>query len=367
LSKLNGVRRKIKLDSCVEQEHRDWSKQVDGSGNMSSESYYDRSPDLPCELLKGAIDSHVHAGPALKSNPSYPDPFQVAEEARDAGMRAIVYYDVFGNSAGTSWLVSRKTGGIDLFGGLILSTCQGGLNPRAVKSALFYGSGARFISFGAHSTRYQASQESRLVDGELVPIAEVYPAFAEKELPNTIAIPLKEPVPWQLQDILKMVADRPEVYLNTGHVSKAEALRVIELADRFGIKKVLLAHPTRSLFSIEEQRELGSAGVFLEGALADWLYPAVPRTHYYVEKEYIDESALLPSIQKGAVDWMNTIREVGPEFFVLCTDYGVRAAAPSVQGMRTLIATLLDMEFPVDEIRSMTSMNPSRLIGIEAR
>lgn len=334
---------------------------------MGGESSYIHSPDLPSNLLKGAIDSHVHAGPVLLSNPSYPDPFQVAEEARDAGMRAIVYYDVFGNSAGTSWLVSRKTTGIDVFGGLILSTCQGGLNPRAVKTALFYGSGARFVSFGAHSTRYQANLESRVVDGKLVPIKDVYPAFAEKELPNTISIPLKDPIPWQLQDILKMVADRPEVYLNTGHVSKAEALRVIELADRYGIRKVLLAHPARGHFSVEEQRKLGKAGVFLEGALADWHYPTVPRSHYYVEKEYMDESALLPRTEIGAVGWMNTIREVGPEYFVLCTDYGIRAAASPVQGMRILIATLLDMEFSVDEIKMMTSTNPARLIGIEAR
>ena len=334
---------------------------------MGSESSYICSPDLPSNLLKGAIDSHVHAGPVLLSNPSYPDPFQVAEEARDAGMRAIVYYDVFGNSAGTSWLVSRKTTGIDVFGGLILSTCQGGLNPRAVKTALFYGSGARFVSFGAHSTRYQANLESRVVDGKLVPIKDVYPAFAEKELLNTISIPLKDPVPWQLQDILKMVADRPEVYLNTGHVSKAEALRVIELADRYGIEKVLLAHPARGHFSVEEQRKLGKVGVFLEGALSDWHYPTVPRSHYYVEKEYMDESVLLPRTEIGAVGWMNTIREVGPEFFVLCTDYGIRAAASAVQGMRILIATLLDMEFSVDESKVMTSTNPARLIGIEAR
>lgn len=81
----------------------------------------------------------------------------------------------------------------------------------------------------------------------------------------------------------------------------------------------------------------------------------------------MDESVLLPRTEISAVAWMNTIREVGPEFFVLCTDYGIRAAASAVQGMRILIATLLDMEFSVDEIKVMTSTNPARLIGIEAR
>src|SRR5687767_246452 len=122
-----------------------------------SERFYERDAELPKKLLVGAIDSHVHAGPVLKSNPSYPDPFQVAEEARDAGMRAVVYYDVFGNSSGTAFLVSRRVEGIEVFGGIILGSCQGGMNPRAVLTALYYGSGARFVSFGAHCTYFQAS------------------------------------------------------------------------------------------------------------------------------------------------------------------------------------------------------------------
>jgi adenine deaminase len=67
----------------------------------------------------------------------------------------------------------------------------------------------------------------------------------------------------------------------------------------------------------------------------------------------------------SAPQWMQTIREVGPEHFVLATDYGIRAACSPVQGMRTLIATLLDYEFTPDEIRTMTSINPARLIGLD--
>ena len=62
---------------------------------------------------------------------------------------------------------------------------------------------------------------------------------------------------------------------------------------------------------------------------------------------------------------MSDIREVGPEHFVLGTDYGIRAASTPVQGMRTLITTLLDYEFTPDEIRTMTAHNPARLIGLD--
>src|SRR5690554_2521040 len=88
----------------------------------TDETFHDRSMDLPERLLEGAIDIHVHAGPHLKSSPRRLDPIQAAEEARAAGMRAIVLMDVFRESAGTAWLVSRQVQDISVFGGIILNS-----------------------------------------------------------------------------------------------------------------------------------------------------------------------------------------------------------------------------------------------------
>ena len=52
-----------------------------------------RSLEASKELLVGAIDIHVHAGPHLPSSPRRVDPIEAATQARDAGMRAIVYMD----------------------------------------------------------------------------------------------------------------------------------------------------------------------------------------------------------------------------------------------------------------------------------
>ena len=72
--------------------------------NMS-EWVKERTTEKSHELLKGAIDIHVHAGPHLKSSPRSVDPVQAAIQARDAGMRAIVYMDVFEMTTGTAWIV----------------------------------------------------------------------------------------------------------------------------------------------------------------------------------------------------------------------------------------------------------------------
>lgn len=331
----------------------------------TNETFYSRSMELPSELLVAAIDSHVHAGPVLRSNPGHQDPFEVAIEAREAGMRAIVYYDVFGWASGTAWMVNRHVPGIKTFGGYLMNSCHGGLNPRSVRTALYMEEGCRFISFGSHCTHFSASRESTIIDGQLVPFKDAYPEFAEQELSRAVRIPTEGPISDDLAEILQMVADHPDVYLNTGHVSGPEVVRILDLAEEFKIQKVLIAHPARQQLSIEQQKNAARRGFFLEGCLVDWLYPHAPRTHYYVEKKYMDRSGDLPRARRTAAQWMADVREVGPEFFVLGTDYGIRAASTPVQGMRTLITTLLDYEFTPDEIRMMTARNPARLIGLD--
>jgi hypothetical protein len=336
---------------------------------VSGETFRARSMELPDELLHGAIDSHIHSGPWLKSCPGRLDPFQIAEQAKAAGMKALVYYDhTLGNSAGTAWLVSRRVSGIEVFGGIILTSCLGGLNPRAVKTALYYGAGAKFVHFGAHCTYHMASREGVLVNGKPVRFKDLYQKFAEEELSRAIRIPLEDPIPSELEEILQLVAEHPHVYLNTGHVSPDEVIRIVELAERFGIKKVVVAHPARALLSIDQQKKLAKRGAFLEGAVSDWCFHrGLPRTNYYIEREYADEIAGIANHPEfsGIVPWASQIREIGTEHFILATDYGIRSAPAPVEGIRLLVSSLLDLEFVPEEIHRMIKVNPARLLGLE--
>ncbi|MFB6960998.1 DUF6282 family protein [Streptomyces sp. NPDC056309] len=333
------------------------------------ETSEERSMDLPDELLRGTSDVHVHSGPWLKSCPGRLDPFQIAEQAKAAGMKALVYYDhTMGISNGTSMLVSRQVPGIQIFGGIIMTTVLGGLNPRAVKTALHYGAGAKFVHFGAHCTHFMASHEGSYVDGKPVPFKDQYPKFAKDELSRSIRIPLEGPVPDDLAEILQLIAERPDVHLNTGHVSVEEAFRLVDLAIEFGIQKIVVAHPCRGRMTTEQQKELAAKGVLLEGAVSDWMFHrGLPRTNYYVEREWADEIAGIANSPEfsGIMPWAKQIREVGIEHFILGTDYGIRSGPTPVEGMRTLISSLLDLEFKPEEITTMVKDNPAQLLGIE--
>lgn len=333
---------------------------------MLHESPENRSMELPDQLLQGAIDVHVHAGPHLRSSPRRLDPFDTARQAQAAGMRAIVLLDVLMESVGTAWLAGRVIEGIDVFGGIILNSVFGGMNPRAVRTSLAYGSGAKFVSFGAHSTYHLASREARYIEGQPVLLQDMYPKFASQEVSRAIRIPLGGEVTAELDEILGLLAEHPETFLNTGHVSPDEALALVRLAKQYGIKRVMVAHVPRAEMSLEQQIEATELGALLEATLADHVYAGgIPRTHYYTETEYRPETVVgrVPK-SGGFAAFAAEVRTIGVKNFVLGTDYGIRAGPPPVEGMRMLIGALLDLDFSVEEIRTMTSHNAAKLLAL---
>ncbi|TET70941.1 hypothetical protein E3J39_05585 [Candidatus Bathyarchaeota archaeon] len=322
--------------------------------------------ELSQELLKGAIDIHVHAGPHIFSSPRRVDPFQAAFQARDAGMRAIVYMDVFEMSNGTAWLVNRVVPDFQTYGGLILNTVYGGMNPRAVKTAISYGDGAKYVSFGAHSTYYQAAREGRLVDGKFIPLSELYPKFKEEELDRCIRIPLDEAPGSELDEILRLIAANPQIYMITGHVSAEEAVRLVDLAGEYGIEKVVVSSAVTKISDMSQLKYMADRGAFIEYTLAAYTHTtSIPKTHYYVEREYVSIDEGMSEGPGGGVKLVaEQISELGAERCIIATDFGVYTLPEPVEGLREFIACLLDLGIPADDIRKLAKENPERVLGL---
>jgi len=334
--------------------------------SIQSETFRTRSMELTRELLHGAIDIHVHAGPHLISSPRRVDPFEAAEEARAAGMRAIVYMDVFSESCGTAWLVQRQVPDIEVYGGIILNSCYGGIDPRAVKTALHYGAGAKFVQFGTHTTHFMASREARMKDGKPVLLKDLYPKFMEEEFSRAIRIPLDSVTP-EIDEILSLISQHPGVYLNTGHVSGEEAMRLVDLAATYGIERVVIAEHALAELSVEEQKIAAKKGAFLEHSVAQYIGAgAIPRTHYYVEADYMYDVVLDVAKHRPNLRGLgDQIREIGPAHFIISSDYGIRALPSPVEGMRMGVACLLDMNFSSEDILTMMCTNPAKLLSLE--
>jgi len=76
------------------------------------------------ELLAGSIDLHTHSGPSLF--PGSVDDFQLAEEARDVGMKAVLIKAHESTTVIRARLVGSHLPGIEVFGGLVLNHFVGG-------------------------------------------------------------------------------------------------------------------------------------------------------------------------------------------------------------------------------------------------
>jgi hypothetical protein len=333
--------------------------------DLTSDWRFSRSKAKSREFLKGAIDIHVHPGPHLFSSPRSTNPIQNALEAKEAGMRAYVIMDVFTMTTGTAWMVNQVVEGIEVYGGIILNTVYGGMNPRAVKTAIYYGSGARYVSFGAHSTYYQAYKEGRYEDGKWIILREKYPKFAEQELSRCVRIPDGKPTP-ELTEILELIAANPQIYLVTGHVSNQEAFRLIELSKEYGIKKVVLSNAVVENMNDEELARAIQGGAYIEKLLAAHTHTTpIPKTHYYVEEEYraMDEG-LQGTTAGGVARVAEQIKRFGADHFIIGTDFGVYTLPTPVEGFREFIACLMDMGLSDEEIRKVSSINPGRLLDL---
>jgi len=295
------------------------------------------------------------------------DPIQAAIEARDAGMRAIVLKDVFEMSNGIAWLVNRHVPGFTVYGGLILNTVYGGMNPRAFKTAIHYGDGAKYLDFGAHSTYYQAAKEGREVDGKFVALSELYPKFKTEELDRCIRIPVdKDPGP-ELDEMLQLLVANPHIYMDTGHVSVEEAMRLVDLKEKYGYKRVIVSSSVTKIAAIDQLKHMADKGALIELSFAAYTAPQmIPLTHYYVEKEYASIDEGMTATPGGGIrEVAEQIRELGAEHCVMSTDFGRYALSTPVEGLRQFIACMLDLGISADDIRTMVKTNPEWLLGLE--
>ena len=301
------------------------------------------------ELLIGAIDGHVHACPHL--NGRSVDVFEAVEQAAAAGMRAIGLMDNFCSSVGYAALARRRLShlGVEVFGGVILEPQVGGLSVEVVRAAIGVGypdgenrhaaDGARFVSLPTHHTRTVAQAEGR--DAAYVAAC--------------LAIPERGPLPDALAAILDLVAAH-DIALNTGHLSAAETVRLVELAQARGVTRLLCP---ANYFTPDDARALTALGACVEFSFFFVTHATqVGLTHVDAEKHRVDPVTLPRLIE--------LIAAVPPEQVVLSGDCGVSVLPPPVEGLREFLWSLKLSGVPETTLRRAVGDNPARLFRLAA-
>jgi hypothetical protein len=292
--------------------------------------------DLANELLRGAIDLHIHAAPDVV--PRLLDDLKLAGAARAAGMEAIVLKSHHMLTADRAQIATSCVPEVKVFGGLALNLpACGGLNTEAAKVAIRMG--AKIIWLPTLSAANHIEKTKTRVTGNLGVMSQGFKAQAVAVVNQDGVV---EPA---LIEIFQLIADA-DIILATGHLSVPEIKTVVDAAVRAGVRKILVNHPELWLIgmSVEDQCELAAKGAMMEVCVRSITGPG----HGVMSAKVLAER----------------IAAVGPEHAVMATDYGQVDSPPAPEGMRRYIAQMLDAGISAADIRLMTQKNPSRLLGL---
>lgn len=287
------------------------------------------------ELLRDAVDLHVHPGPS-----PYPRRINLAEAAADAaqaGMRAIVAKSHHNPTAADAALVASSGAGrkVEVFGGIVLNSHVGGFNADAVNVALALG--ARIVWLPTISSPVHIAHAAHIS----------FPSASMRMRPErpvdvwTRSGKLRRAV----KDVLREVADADAV-LASGHLSPRSILATFEEARALGVRRLLVNHPNFIVNATRaDVRKLVRLGAYVEHASC----------HYDARSKY--KSFPVETL----VEW---IHAVGPERSIISSDLG-QAGNPLPSESLVEVARLLRRQgVTARELRTMMAGNPSSLLGL---
>jgi hypothetical protein len=278
--------------------------------------------------LKGAIDFRVHSAP--DSNDRSIDADDVAQLAKDAGMRAIVLKNHWETTATLAYEVRKHVPGIEVFGGVVLNNAMGGINLDAIQHmAALKGGYGKVVWMPTFD-----SENFLKKSGDKRP-----PVVVSKEghlLPEVVAV-------------IDFIAKNPQLVLETGDVSADEGVMIVHEAHQRGVRHIVVTNP-RGIFPdwTEEQMKQAAA----DGAYLEFIYNAIIGSHP----------------QRSIAEYAANIRHMGPEHCVLGTDMG--SAGPNApkffhpEGLLKFMQALQQQGFTVAEINTMAKTNPAIALGL---
>ena len=279
--------------------------------------------------LAGVIDFHTHAGP--DSRPRAMDDIEAALQFKEAGLRGMVLKNHFTMTADRAALAMAQVDGLEIFGGVVLNRSVGGINPEMVRQMVAFEGGRGKVvwlpTFDAEHNEYRVGSDGNM-------------AQPTPDDPVVRVLENGEPVA-PLLEVFSLIGEH-DLVLATGHILPDEVLAMMPAAKARGVRHILVTHPFHQHATIEQMHQLAAEGAVME---LDWF--AVHRGSYTVQ------------------DYVQAIREVGAEHFVITSDFGQRGNPTHVEGLRVFIQALQGEGVSDEEIDLMARRVPARLLGLD--
>jgi Family of unknown function (DUF6282) len=290
------------------------------------------------DLLKGAIDPHVHSGPSIA--PRGVDHVELLKEASAAGFAAVVTKDHDYSGVMTAALISKHFPELStkIYSSIVLNNVVGGINPYAVEHTAAMGGKIVWMPTLAAENHLRWEKTSNWV----------HPASTQKMRP-AVGIPVlnsDKSVRDDVKEVLDIIA-KNDMVLASGHLHVSETWLVFEEAQRRGVKRIVLTHPEDIVdASMNDVKGLATMGAFVEHSLCMFIEGSKFKT-------------------QASEDLQKHIEAAGVDQTVLCSDLGQTGTIGPLEGFRKGIRLCMDLGYPDVQIRKMVSTNTARMLGIE--
>jgi hypothetical protein len=288
--------------------------------------------------LVGAFDMHVHAAPDTASRTVHD--FELAQKAKEMGMRGVVIKNHEFITNDRAYLVRQIVPGIEVFGGITLNRSVGGINPVAVENMLaFTGGCGKIVWLPTHDAANHKSFFAKKPDAGGIRVIDG----------SGSVIP-------ELRTILKQIA-KADIIFSTGHVSSREVLASVKAAKEEGVRRVLVTHALQSPgeLSLDDIKRCVEMGALIEHVYLAYLMG--PNAHLEWMRGWRHVSMDM---------YAQAIKAVGARNCTLATDLGQYLNPTPADGLKEFILALTKRGITTEEIGWMAKKNPARLLGVEA-
>src|SRR6516164_7916196 len=273
--------------------------------------------------ILGLMDTHVHSAPDVFGRSV--DDEEAAILYKERGLEALVLKNHVVSTADRAWLLRKHVAGLNVFGGIVLNSAVGGINPDAVnwmwRMQGGFGRVVWFATFDAdnHVKHFKDAPEGIKVlgaDGKVLPA---------------------------VRDVMKVCAEQ-KLVVHTGHLSPTEALAVIEAGRDAGVDRIVVTHAQFEVvnMSLEQMKHAAAMGAKLELCAMGPLMG--PEAHLAWMRNWrrvkVEETAA-------------AVKEIGAQNFVLATDLGQTGNPSPADGLQLFVVDLVKAGVGKDDITKM--------------
>lgn len=284
-------------------------------------------------LLAGVCDIHIHCLPDTR--PRCIDEFTLAEQAKQAGYRAVMYKSNDWSCHDRAFLIRQALPDFEAFGSLCMNRVHGDkVNVYAAEQAVKTSGGlCRCIWMPTLSAAYQHRCDK--LPGPGIPVLD----RQGKVLPEVIRV-------------MELCAGA-DIIFASGHSSPRESLILAKKAGEVGVKKFVVTHVNSLIWKMtpDQIRQTVDFGAFVE--------------YCYLPRLWGPGTGNPQFKRQSREEFLNYVRTV-PERSFISTDLGQRGNPNPIDGMRACIRELIEAGIPQRDIDLMVRTNPARLVGLDA-